>query len=130
MSYGVDKLKSQIAKSNGIAVGNQWVLVLPRVPGTLLESRELNILAKELLFPGRAHVSQPRIIGVKGIDAVNGFTEQEIIVRFHVLNDWGIVDYFYKWQDLVLEFMHYRKIKVMILLRLEKRKQLMLYLTY
>ena len=103
MSYGVDKLKSQIAKSNGIAVGNQWVMVLPRVRGSILESRELNILTKEILFPGRAHTSQPRVIGVKGIDVANGYHELEIIARFHILNDWGIVDYFYKWQDLVLD---------------------------
>ena len=38
----------------------------------------------------------------KGIDVSNGFSEQDFQMRFHVMNDWGIVDYFYKWQDQVL----------------------------
>ncbi|HAI43123.1 MAG TPA: hypothetical protein DCM40_35995 [Maribacter sp.] len=102
MAYGIEQLKSQIVKSNGIQSTNQWVVVLPRIPGTILESRELNLLCKEIIFPGRAQIVQQRIIGVKGIDVSNGFSEQDFQMRFHVMNDWGIVDYFYKWQDQVL----------------------------
>ena len=102
MAYGIEQLKSQIVKSDGIQSTNQWVVVLPRIPGTILESRELNLLCKEIIFPGRAQIVQQRIIGVKGIDVSNGFSEQDFQMRFHVMNDWGIVDYFYKWQDQVL----------------------------
>ena len=102
MAYGIEQLKSQIVKSNGIQSTNQWVVVLPRIPGTILESRELNLLCKEIIFPGRAQIVQQRIIGVKGIDVSNGFSEQDFQMRFHGMNDWGIVDYFYKWQDQVL----------------------------
>ena len=102
MAYGIEQLKSQFEKSNGIQFINQWVVILPRIRGTILESRELNLLCKEVLFPGRAQIVQPRIIGVKGIEVSNGFSEIDFQMRFHVMNDWGIVDYFYKWQDQVL----------------------------
>ena len=102
MAYGIEQLKSQFVKSNGFQSTNQWVVVLPRIPNTILESRELNLLAKTVVFPGRAQVAQQRIIGVKGIEVSNGFSEVDFQMTFHVMNDWGIVDYFYKWQDQVV----------------------------
>ena len=57
MAYGIEQLKSQFVKSNGFQSTNQWVVVLPRIPNTILESRELNLLAKTVVFPGRAQVA-------------------------------------------------------------------------
>ena len=46
MAFSIEKLRTQITKSDGLALSNQFVVVLPRIAGTITETKELNVLCK------------------------------------------------------------------------------------
>ena len=81
---------------------HQFVVVLPRVPNTIVESRDINILCRQVNIPGRQMTSLNRIIGVKGQEVSYGFVEDDVTMEFYVMNNWGIRSYFEEWQNLVL----------------------------
>ena len=102
MAFSVQKIQEQASKSGGFAMQHQFVVVLPRVPNTIVESRDINILCRQVNIPGRQMTSLNRIIGVKGQEVSYGFVEDDVTMEFYVMNNWGIRSYFEEWQNLVL----------------------------
>tara|TARA_A100001011_G_scaffold387083_1_gene464257 strand:+ start:2173 stop:2784 length:612 start_codon:yes stop_codon:yes gene_type:complete len=102
MAFSIQKIQDQASKSGGFAMQHQFVVVLPRVPNTIVESRDINVLCKQVNIPGRQMTSINRIIGVKGQEVSYGFVEDDVTMEFYVMNDWGIRSYFEEWQNLVL----------------------------
>ena len=102
MAFSVQKIQEQASKSGGFAMQHQFVVVLPRVPNTIVESRDINILCRQVNIPGRQMASLNRIIGVKGQEISYGFVEDDVTMEFYVMNNWGIRSYFEEWQNLVL----------------------------
>ena len=102
MAFSVQKIQEQASKSGGFAMQHQFVVVLPRVPNTIVESRDINILCRQVNIPGRQMTSLNRMIGVKGQEVSYGFVEDDVTMEFYVMNNWGIRSYFEEWQNLVL----------------------------
>ena len=102
MAFSIQKIQDQASKSGGFAMQHQFVVVLPRVPNTIVESRDINVLCRQVNIPGRQMASVNRIIGVKGHELSYGFVEDDVTMEFYVMNDWGIRSYFEEWQNLVL----------------------------
>ncbi len=102
MAFSVQKIQEQASKAGGFAMQHQFVVVLPRVPNTIVESRDINILCRQVNIPGRQMASVNRLIGVKGQEISYGFVEDDVTMEFYVMNNWGIRSYFEEWQNLVL----------------------------
>ena len=102
MGFSVDTLKGNISKSDGLAFANQWVVVLPRIAGTITDSKELSILCRNISMPDKNIMSTPREIGSRHFEVATGWMEGAIQAQFLVLNDWGVKDYFDKWQNAVV----------------------------
>tara|TARA_E500000331_G_C17257349_1_gene713670 strand:- start:1474 stop:2085 length:612 start_codon:yes stop_codon:yes gene_type:complete len=102
MAFSIQKIQDQASKSGGFAMQHQFVVVLPRVPNTIVESRDINVLCRQVNIPGRQMASVNRIIGVKGHELSYGFVEDDVTMEFYVMNNWGIRSYFEEWQNLVL----------------------------
>lgn len=108
MTFSVDKLKANIGGGNGLALANQWSIVLPRIAGTVADGRELNLLCKSAIYPGRQMIEQQRVIGVKPTPVASSFTEEPVILQFWCLNSWGVKNYFEAWQNQVIDQNTYR----------------------
>ena len=103
MSFSVDKLKGQIGHGEGLALSNQWSIVLPRIAGTVADARDLNLLCKSVIMPGRQMIEQQRNIGVKPVPVASSFSEEPVTLQFWCLNNWGVKNYFEAWQNQVVD---------------------------
>ena len=107
MAFSIEKLRTQITKSDGLALSNQFVVVLPRIAGTITETKELNVLCKTATMPGRAMATVPRIYSVKGTEIANQIITDDVTLTFHLLNDWGVKQYFERWHQSVIGNSYY-----------------------
>jgi len=101
MVYSVDQLKSVIGKGGGVAHTNLYKVTLPSLGSPNGNaSREHNLLCKAVNIPGKNLVSAEKTIGAIQVQQVNGITYGDVSMTFMVLNDFGIKDYFDRWQAL------------------------------
>jgi len=101
MVYSVDQLKSVIGSGGGVAKTNLFKVTLPSLGNPNGNaSREHNLLCKAVNIPGKNLVSAERTIGAIQVQQVNGITYGDVSMTFMVLNDFGIKDYFDRWQSL------------------------------
>ena len=96
----IDQLKGVASKSRGFASANQFLVELPPVGG--YNTNDLNILCTNVNLPGRQIMTQERLIGIKARKMPNGFASDDIILTFHVMNDYSIRKYFEAWQNKVI----------------------------
>jgi len=88
----IDQFKSLVTQRNGIARPNLFRVKLPTLPGAT--SEELNILCKDVTIPGRQILTSNRQIGMKLEKIPYGYSVPEVSMTFHVLNDYGVKEYF------------------------------------
>jgi hypothetical protein len=103
MSYSVEQLKSIISRKGGIAQANMWKVHLPPLPG-VQSSRDLNVLCKDVVLPGRQLLTTERTIGMRPKKVAYAYGEEDVPMTFLLLNDYGIKDYFEAWQKMVINF--------------------------
>ena len=101
MSLGdINQLKSLMSQRNGLARPNLFRVKLPSLPGASME--ELNILCKDVQLPGRQILTSDRRIGMKTEKVPYGYSIGDVSMTFHVLNDYGVKEYFETWQQLAI----------------------------
>ena len=98
MPVSVDDLKSAVR--SGPARTNMFQVIMPTLPGLVGNTRELNLLCRDIQLPGRQVLSNERIIGMKQIKVAYGYAADDISMTFLVTNDYGVKDYFEHWQEL------------------------------
>jgi hypothetical protein len=98
MPMSVDQLKG--ALRNGPARSNMFQVVMPVLPGLVGETRELNLLCRDVQLPGRQVITNERVIGMKQVKQAYGYATEDVSMTFLVTNDYGVKTYFEHWQDL------------------------------
>tara|TARA_B110000879_G_C11012000_1_gene447375 strand:- start:93 stop:788 length:696 start_codon:yes stop_codon:yes gene_type:complete len=92
---GIEQLKGKLTSKNGIAMANQFAVTLPSIGD--MDSRELNVICKEVTLPGRQVMSLDRNVGLFNEKVANGFAVEDVSMTFYVLNDYGVKKYFDAW---------------------------------
>ncbi len=98
MPLSVDDLKS--ALRSGPARTNMFQVIMPSLPGLVGNTRELNLLCRDIQLPGRQVLSNERVIGMKQIKVAYGYAADDVSMTFLVTNDYGVKEYFEHWQEL------------------------------
>ena len=96
----IDQLKGLVNAKNGIARTNLFRVKFPSLPGAT--SEEMNILCKDVQLPGRQVLTNERRIGLQNQKIPYGYAVTDISFTFHVLNDYGVKEYFETWQNLAV----------------------------
>jgi hypothetical protein len=97
----IEQLKSLISSKGGVARPNVFRVFLPSIPGA--SSSEVNLLCKDVQLPGRQVLTNERQIGMKLEKMPYGYAITDLSMTFHVLNDYGIRQYFEAWQNLAVD---------------------------
>lgn len=97
----IDQFKSLMSRKGGIARANVFRVKLPSIPGAT--SEEVNLLCKDVQLPGRQIMTNERLIGMKTEKIPYGYAVTEVSLTFHVMNDYGIKQYFEQWQNLAVD---------------------------
>ena len=97
----IEQLKSLISTKGGVAKPNVFRVFLPSIPGA--SSSEVNLLCKDVQLPGRQVLTNERQIGMKLEKMPYGYAITDLSMTFHVLNDYGIRQYFEAWQNLAVD---------------------------
>jgi hypothetical protein len=97
----IEQLKSLISSKGGVARPNVFRVLLPSIPGAT--SSEVNLLCKDVQLPGRQIMTSERQIGMKLEKMPYGYAVTDLSMTFHVLNDYGIRQYFEAWQNLAVD---------------------------
>lgn len=96
----IDKFKSLIGAKGGMARPNLFRIKFPSLPGAT--SEEVNILCKDVQLPGRQIMTNERRIGLQMEKVPYGYAVGDVSATFHVLNNYGIKEYFETWQNLAV----------------------------
>jgi len=99
---GVDDFKSLVSNKGGIARANLFSVSLPGLPG-IATSEEMNLLCKDVNLPGRQVVTRERTIGLTTRKMAYGYLIDDVSMTFHVMNDYGVKEYFETWQNLAVD---------------------------
>ena len=99
---GVDDFKSLVSNKGGIARANLFSVTLPGLPG-IATSEEMNLLCKDVVLPGRQVTTRERTIGLTTRKMAYGYLIDDVTMTFHVLNDYGVKEYFEAWQNLAVD---------------------------
>jgi hypothetical protein len=102
----IEDLKSKMISKGGMAVSNQFAVVLPGQvggkEGEKLDTRDANILCKNVNLPGRQITTLNRSIGLYNHKVVNGFIVDDVTMTFRLMNDYGVRKYFDDWMNLMV----------------------------
>jgi len=96
----IDKFKSLVSAKGGIARTNLFRIKFPTLAGAT--SEEVNILCKDIQLPNRQIITNERRIGLQLEKVPYGYSVGDISVTFHVMNNYGIKEYFETWQNLAV----------------------------
>ena len=96
----IDRFKSLVSAKGGIARPNLFRIKFPSLPGAT--SEEVNILCKDVQLPGRQIMTNERRIGMQLEKVPYGYAVGDISATFHVMNNYGIKEYFETWQNLAV----------------------------
>lgn len=96
----IDQFKSLVSNRGGIARPNLFRIKFPSLAGA--SSEEVNILCKDVQLPGRQIMTNERRIGLQLEKVPYGYAVNDISVTFHVMNNYGIKEYFETWQNLAV----------------------------
>lgn len=97
----IDQFKSLVSLKGGLARANVFRVKLPSIPGAT--SEEVNLLCKDVQLPGRQIMTNDRQIGMRLEKIPYGYAVTEVSMTFHVMNDYGIKQYFEQWQNLAVD---------------------------
>lgn len=100
MSSNIDRLKSQINKGSGLAIGSRF-----RV---LLDNQDpLNILCEAVTWPGRQIMTTSNGIDMLDRKIAHGFSYENMEMSFYLTNDWAAWKYFQAWHNLIINRVEY-----------------------
>lgn len=100
MTNRIDDLQAEISGGDGAAKTNMWRVTLPALGG--YSTRGLNLLCRSAQTPGR-NINQTELtIGLNRKQIANGYGVTPITMSFLVLNDPYVLEYFEKWQSLMV----------------------------
>lgn len=97
----IDQFKSLVSRKGGLARANIFRVKLPSIPGAT--SEEVNLLCKDVQLPGRQIMTNDRQIGMRLEKIPYSYAVTEVSMTFHVMNDYGIKQYFEQWQNLAVD---------------------------
>lgn len=127
MANSINDLKTLVSSRLGFARTNEFLVqlptmpqsnnneflnqigltsMLPTIPGVeerVPTPRELNILCKNVGLPGKRILSTERRIGMELETMAYGYAVDNVSMTFHVLNDYGIIEYFNNWRNLTID---------------------------
>jgi len=96
----INEIKALASQKGGFAQSSQFLVKLPDIG--FYNTRDLNILCKNVSLPGRQILTSDRIIGVKQTKVAYGFATGPVSITFQVLNDYGVKEYFELWQNRII----------------------------
>ena len=96
----INEIKALASRKGGFAQSSQFLVKLPDVG--FYNTRDLNILCKSVILPGRQILTSDRTIGVKQTKVAYGFAAGSVSMTFQVLNDYGVKEYFELWQNRIV----------------------------
>jgi len=99
---GVDDFKSLVTSKGGLARSNLFVVELPGISPYATMS-ELNLLCKDVVLPGRQITTRERTIGLTTRKMAYGYLVDDVSMTFHVMNDYGVKEYFEAWQNKAVD---------------------------
>tara|TARA_Y100001937_G_scaffold127160_1_gene198490 strand:+ start:4561 stop:5205 length:645 start_codon:yes stop_codon:yes gene_type:complete len=97
----INELKSLASRRGGFAQASQYLVKLPSLG--FFNSRDLNLLCKATVLPGRQILTSDRKIGIKDTKVAYGYALDPLSMTFQVLNDYGVRTYFEVWQNNIID---------------------------
>lgn len=97
----INELKALASRKGGFAQSSQYLVKLPSLG--FYDTRDLNLLCKNVVLPGRQILTSDRRIGIKDQKVAYGFALDAISMTFQVLNDYGVKTYFELWQQSIID---------------------------
>lgn len=94
----IEELKGLIGKSGNIQRPNLFRVILPPIKG--YDSKDLNLLCKAVLMPGRQLGTLEKQLGMYKYDIVNQMSVSEVTMTFHVPTTHTVKNYFNEWQKV------------------------------
>lgn len=99
----IDQLKGIFGAKDGPALGHQYIVELPDIPGdNNLSGEERTLLCKAARLPGRQIQAYDRNVGIMNQKIAYGYGLAEVSLSFHLLNDYGTRKYWDDWQNLII----------------------------
>ena len=95
----IEDLKAKVNQKRGLARANLFSVELPRIAEAAMDGRELNVLCRDIVLPGRQILSNERLIGSHLERVAFGYAVTDISCTFLCLNDYGVRTYFEAWQN-------------------------------
>ena len=105
MSNSIDDLKGAVGGGSGFALPNLFRVILPPIAG--IDSRDLDVLCKSVVLPGRQIQSQDYQTGTATKKIATGYITPDISLTFYVMNEQKITKYFDEWQRLAHDPINY-----------------------
>ena len=97
MAVNLEQFKGEVSGKNGPARSNLFAIELPAFPGAT--TRSVNLLCRDVNLPGRQVITYDKEIGTKREKVAYGSVHDDVSLSFLLLNDYGIKEYFEKWQE-------------------------------
>lgn len=99
----IDQLKGIFSAKDGPALGHQYIVELPDIPGdNNLSGEERTLLCRAARLPGRQIQAYDRSVGIMNQKIAYGYGVAEVSLSFHLLNDYGTRKYWDDWQNLIV----------------------------
>ena len=105
MSNSIEDLKGAVGGGSGFALPNLFKVILPEIAG--IGPRELEVLCKSVVLPGRQIQSQDYQTGTATKKIATGYITSDISLTFYVMNDHKVTRYFDEWQRLAHDPINY-----------------------
>lgn len=91
----------------GFSVGNLLGGLVPSIPGLFggnsPTSRELSTLCNAAQLPGRQILTMPVTRGIVQQKMAHGYAIDDVTLSFHLLNDYGVKNYFDEWYAQIID---------------------------
>lgn len=94
----IEGLKSLIGKQGNFQRPNLFRVTLPPIKG--YDTKDLNLLCKAVMMPGRQLGTLEKQLGTYKYDVVNAMTVSEVTMTFHVPTTHTVKNYFTEWQKV------------------------------
>lgn len=90
----------------GFSVGNLLGGLIPSIPGLIGNNqpngRELSTLCNAAQLPGRQVLTMNVTRGLEMQKMPNGYAVDDVTLSFHLLNDYGVKNYFDEWYSTII----------------------------
>lgn len=99
----INTIKSTITDAGGLARPNKFAIELPNIPGSTLNSRELNVLCRTATMPSKQVSTLERRIGMETSKVGYGYIVDDVNMSFLMVNDYKVKRYFDTWRSLIID---------------------------